>query len=71
MYSGSSKTKKVQNNSTVTEQVNVTNLTLTKKHELFISYLNKAGFIGFAKWQAGERTYYAFTYETIEKTNKH
>lgn len=60
------KARSIQNNQAVTKQVNVTDLTTSQKRELFISYLNQAGFVGFAKRKIDEQTHYIFTYETIK-----
>ena len=49
--------------STTTKQINVTDLTLNQKHDLFIIYITQAGFTGFIKKEIGEQTYYSFTYK--------
>ncbi|MCL5876845.1 MAG: hypothetical protein M1540_03430 [Candidatus Bathyarchaeota archaeon] len=56
--------KKTQSHSAITKQINVTDLTETKKQTLFINCVNQIGFAGFVKKEIGNQTYYTFFYET-------
>jgi hypothetical protein len=57
------KIAKTQSNPTITKQINVTDLTVAQKQQIFINQINQTGFVGFAKRVIGSQTYYTFTYE--------
>jgi hypothetical protein len=46
----------------ITKKVNVTDLTLNQRHQLFRNAMNQIGFNGFIKYQdnANNQTHYAF-----------
>ncbi len=46
-------------------QINVTEMTLNQRRELFKNYLNQDGFTGFIKNKQNKQTYYIFKYENL------
>jgi hypothetical protein len=46
-----------------TKQFNVTDLTLSQKHRLFVCCFAEGGFVGFDKRRVGDQTYYVFIYK--------
>lgn len=46
-----------------TERINVTDLTLRQRRELFIDYVNQNGFKGFIKNDVNKQTYFVFCYD--------
>lgn len=46
-----------------TKRINVTDMTTSQRHKLFIDYMNQNCFAGFIKTDVGTQTYYIFCYQ--------
>jgi hypothetical protein len=65
------KAKNPQNTTPVTKQVNITNLTLNQKRELFINQIAQAGFSGFIKKKAHDASIHWSAMKRIFIKNAH